>query len=244
MNSISLSLIGFVLFIMTSFSCSPIIKSSISRDLTKSLDPKEPIFVLLNENDLPPDSDYIGRIKTLDSGLSMTSCGYDKVIADAKKEAQKKGANIIALTKVKRPNLMTACYRIKANLYQNHNEKYLAQLNQKQQEEAQLLEPADYAVIHFYRPRYFPGSAISYDIKDQKGKVLGRAKNGSSFKYATTSFGKQVFYAKNEKEKIELDLQPGKEYFLKCSISAGFPTAKPDMYLMNKSLAAQELSSM
>jgi len=226
--------------------CSPRVKSRLASDTYQQLSPDAEIYVVHNYSDLPPGSEYLGGLKTQDAGLSVKSCGYDQIISDAMAEARRKGANVLAITKVKQPNLWTPCYRVKANLYYNENSSFLAKLeeNLEATNESTLPADADYAVVHFYRPRYFPGSAIGYDIKDDKGNVLGRVKNGSAFQYKTTTFGETVFYAKNGKEQVTIDLQPGQEYFLRCSVAAGVPLAKPDMYVMDNNIAAKELSEM
>jgi len=239
-----------VLLALTTFcllqACSPGVRISLSSDPSHELNPNEKIYVVHNYDDLPAGANYLGRLKTKDSGLSITSCGYDEIIADAKEEARKKGANIIALTKIKQPNLWTGCYRVKANLYYNKTPSFVARLenNLALANQSTLPAEADYAVVHFYRPKYYPGSVIGYDIKDDNGKVLGRIKNGTVFQYKTTEFGETTFFAKNDKEQVTLDLQPGQEYYLRCSVAAGFPVAQPDMYPVDNSFGNRELSEM
>lgn len=105
-------------------SCSPRISRNLlnESDITVS-DISEIEIVELDEN-VPLKSNYIGKIKVGESGMTV-KCGYDKMITECKKEAQIVGANIVKLVKVKNPDFFSSCYRIEAKLYWNNTEEYI-----------------------------------------------------------------------------------------------------------------------
>ncbi len=229
------------LIILVSQACAPRVKSMLVDDSPIVNSKISEIYVLHNSEILPADSEYVGRLKISDVGLG-TDCAYDKTMAMAKQEAEEKGANIIEITKLKRPNLTSTCYRLRANLYYNDNTVLLQELeaNLADINKSSLPDDVDYAVIHFYRPRYFPGSAVSYDIKINDGKVIGKMNNNSAFSYKTSEMGDIKIWSKDSEEPIFLHLKAGEEYFVKCTIKGGFPIAKPDMFTIENAIGLQE----
>ncbi len=103
------------------FTCSPKLRTNI----TSSLPP-------LNENDLVVvldmiDDQYItvkkvGELKATDNGLSQ-NCTYYQNIESLKTMARKNGANLIKITKHKRPDNWSTCHRIYADVYKVEDPK-------------------------------------------------------------------------------------------------------------------------
>ena len=65
-------------------------------------------------------------------------------------------------------------------------------------------------------------------------------KNNSSFSYKISEFGPVKFWSSEKEEPIILDLKAGDEYFVKCTVKAGFPKAKPDMFVIENAVGLQE----
>lgn len=227
-------------------SCSPRINSHLSGIHYSPIDHKNDIYVMEVDEKIPEDSQFIGDLKIGDSGFS-NNCGYSKVIEEAKKMARVSGANIILLTKVKKPNLGSTCYRIKAKMYRNLEESVLVEIERNiyLKNKSRLPDNADYAVVHFYRPRYFTGSAIGYKIKHNDKNSIGRIRNGSYFEYKIKDFGEHKFIAKTEAEtSVTLNIEKGKEYFIRCGIKMGVIVARPEMYKIENRIAIDELKEM
>ena len=236
---------AFVTLLIIAQSCAPRIKSSLTDDINPSLSSDEAVYVLYDNLLIPENSDYVGQLKAGSTGFT-TDCGYGSIMSAAKEEARKKGSNIIAIIKFKKPSMTNTCYRIKANLYRNENPKLITELQDKlaAKNMSHLPKDANYAVIHFYRPRYFPGSAIGYKVKVNDGKVIGKMKNGAQFTYKTTDYGETKIWSKDKEEYLSLDIQPGQEYFVKCTVRAGFPVAKPDMFTIENEIGREEYEEM
>jgi len=237
--------LSYLVFVIISQSCAPLVKSKLSNPSSVQLPTDADVHVVFNEELIPKESNYVGLLKVGDTGFSV-DCGYSSIMDLAREEAKRKGANIIAITKFKKPNMASVCYRIKAKLYRNDNPKLLGNLAENLAEinKSTLPKDADYAVIHFYRPRYFPGSAIGYTVKLNEGEVVGKIRNGSFFTYKTTDFGPVKFWSKDKEEYISLDIQPGQEYFMKCTVKAGFPIAQPDMFTIENEIGRREYKEM
>jgi hypothetical protein len=112
-----------LLLICVFASCSPKIKKDLLNKSNISVYNINQVKVLAQDQNIPLRSNYIGKIKVGDSGLTV-NCGYDEMINICKKEAQLLGANIVKLTKVKEPDFYSSCYRIEAKLYWNNTKEY------------------------------------------------------------------------------------------------------------------------
>lgn len=103
------------------FACSPKLRSNV----TSSLPP-------LGENDLVVvlemiDDQYItakkmGELKATDNGLSQ-NCTYYQNINSLKAMARQNGANLLKITKHKRPDNWSTCHRIYADMYRVEDPK-------------------------------------------------------------------------------------------------------------------------
>ena len=190
--------------------CAPKITSTLVEQSGKSKK-EEVIHIYDLDETIPQNSIFKGDVKIGDTGLS-TDCKYDKVISEAKKVARNANANIIKLIEVKRPSLVSSCYRIKAKLYSNENI----------QKEA-VLPNTDYSVIHFYRPNIFFGAAIKFKIYDNQGQLIVAMKNNSKFTYKIQEFGEEIFWSpKVGRDSIKLKITKGKEYYVNCKMVQTF----------------------
>ena len=204
------------------------------------------IFLLQPDESLPAKSEFV---RELDMGYSLFSneCGYKNLINYARFTAKQSGANLVHLADVKKPTLGNGCYRIKAKLYRNFDDDNLVDLKKERIDanKSRLPQDADYAIIHFYRPKSFEGAAISYKIKmDDKG-VIGKASNGAHFEYKVTSFGKHKFFGKTKKsDSVTLDIEKGQEYFVRCGVAKGSSISLPDMFVAENYVGRQELAEM
>ncbi|RVU90781.1 hypothetical protein EH230_07655 [Flavobacterium columnare] len=239
-----------VLFLLTVFiisSCSTSISTKLTNKSYQKLNDNSQVIVLKGEDILPNNSEFIGDVKIGDTGFT-TDCGYDKVITDAKNAAKNAGGNMIQLIEVKKPNvLVSSCYRIKAKIYRNFDSEFLAKIKgiEEKNNKSRLPENSDYALIHFYRPSLGVGALLGYSIKNANDSIIGRLRNGQKFVYKTENFGDQSFYAALEtKEEIKINIEKGKEYFVKCSINLGLIMGRPKMILVDNHVGISEFDQI
>lgn len=226
--------------------CSPKIKANLSSSTYDPLDSVTEILIVKQDEKVPENSEFIGDLKIGDSGFS-TDCGYSKVMGDAKNTAKSSGANIIHLTEVKKPNLGSTCYRIKAKLYRNLDQELITSLSEKRtiENKSRLPSDADYAVIYFYRPKNSYGSLIGFKIRMDDDNVIGRVRNGEKFAYQIKDFGEHEFWGITEsKSSVIIGVKKGGEYFVRCGVTMGIAIAKPEIYLVENDLGISEYESL
>ncbi|SHI32559.1 hypothetical protein [Flavobacterium terrae] len=228
-------------------SCSTSISTKLVNKSFEKLNDVSKIVVLEENEELPINSEFVGDVKIGDSGFT-TDCDYNKVISDAKNEAQKAGANLVKVIKLKKPTALgSTCYRLKAKMYRNLNDDQLLTLINKRQEKnkSRLPADADYALIHFYRPVLGSGALLYYSIKDNNDSVVGKLENGRKFVYKTKKFGDQTFYARLEtKEEIKINVEKGKEYFVRCAIKMGVAVGRPVLDVVENHKGIEEFNSL
>jgi hypothetical protein len=237
----------FLATIILLASCSASISTKLANENYPKLNDENQIIVLEKEDVLPSNSEFIGDIKIGDSGFTM-NCGYDKVIADATTAARSAGANLVQLIEVKEPSLLgSSCYRIKAKIYRNLNPESLSSIVAKRnlRNNSRLPEDSDYALVHFYRPSLGAGALLGYKIKDSNDSIVGRLRNGEKFAYKIKKTGTQSFYGTLEtKEEIKINIEKGKEYFVRCSINMGIVLGRPEINLIENYIGMKEYDAM
>ena len=240
------TIILFVLGTLILQSCSPKIKANLSTESHPPLDSDTEILIIKQDEQVPEKSIFIGDLKIGDSGFS-TDCGYTKVMDDAKNMAKNSGANLIHLTEVKKPSSGSTCYRIKAKLYRNLNQELLANISEKRalENKSRLPSDADYAVIHFYRPKSGFGALIGFKIRMDEADIIGRVRNGEKFAYKTKDFGPHEFWGITEsKSSVIIDIKKGQEYFVRCGLTMGITVGKPEIYSVENDLGISEYESV
>ena len=205
----------------------------------------EEVLVLDVGEEIPEHSSYIGELKVGDTGFT-TECSYVEVIKIAKIMAKQSGANLISIRVLKAPNFRTPCYRIKAEMYQNEDQMVLNKIKKTNElkNESRLSEEEEYAIIHFYRPKRYPGALVGYKVwlEDEK---IGRVRNGEKFEYKVTDFGKKTFWAKTETlTSVEVDVKKGEEYFVRCGLNMGLVVGRPDLDLTENKIGVLEYEEM
>ena len=235
-----------VLGVLMLQSCSPKIKANLSTETHQPLDSETDILIVKQNEKIPENSIFIGDLKIGDSGFS-TDCGYTKVMEDAKNNAKNSGANLVHLIEVKKPNLGTTCYRIKAKLYRNLNQQSLASLSEKRtfENKSRLPADADYAVIYFYRPKSSVGALIGFKIRMDESDIIGRVRNGEKFSYQIKDFGPHEFWGLTEsRSSVIINVKKGEEYFVRCGLTMGIAVGKPEIYSVDNDLGISEYESM
>jgi hypothetical protein len=239
------------LFFLTSIllfvSCSTSISTKLASTNYQKLSDENQIIMLEKTDVLPDKSVFIGDVKIGDSGFT-TDCGYNQVLSDVTTTARNAGANIVQIVQLKKPSALgSTCYRMKAKMYRNLNTDALAQISdiRKIKNKSRLPEDADYALIHFYRPNAGLGAFLGYKIKDGSDAVVGRLRNGEKFIYKTQKCGMQTFYGVLEtKEEVVINIEKGKEYFVRCSINMGVVLGRPEINTIENYIGMNEFKEM
>ncbi|WP_396179317.1 hypothetical protein [Flavobacterium sp.] len=228
-------------------SCATSVKSKLAKTNYQRLDPGRAVIVLNIEDQVPSDSEFIGDVKIGDSGFTK-DCGYNEVVSDAVSAARSAGANIVHIVEIKKPTALgSTCYRVKAKMYRNFDSESLATITNKRdlKNKSRLPEDADYALIHFYRPSSGAGYLLGYKIKNINDSVVGRLRNGEKFVFKTKNFGYHKFYGVLEtKEEININVEKGKEYFVRCSVNMGVVLGRPEINLIENYIGMKEFAEM
>lgn len=225
--------------------CSPKIKSNLTTHF-EALPATDTILWINADTEVPKGSILVGDIKIGDSGFT-TKCSYEETVTQAIEEARASGATILQFTEVKKPTLLSTCYRLKAKLYRNTDASALAALQETiaKKNASRLPEGTNYAQIHFYRTKTAFGAAVGFDIKTANDSVIGRMKNGKKFTYTTSQEGKHTFYASTEKtDSIVIPIRKGQEYFVKCEVREGVAIGVPKIYVVENRVGIQQYNAL
>ncbi len=235
--------------ILFSMSCATSVSTKLAGKNFSNLNEHDPVIVLTEKETLPENSEFIGYIKVGDSGFTI-DCGYIKVIEDATASARKAGANIIHIEELKEPDFLgSTCYRLKAKIYRNLNPVAIAEIKEFgiKKNRSRLPEDSDYALIYFYRPKISVAvlGSFGYKIKNEKDSVIGRVRGGEKFVYKTKEFGVLSFSATSEtREEIEIQVEKGKEYFVRCGATPGIVTVRPQLAITENQIGQKEFEAL
>lgn len=99
-----------------------------------------------------------------------------------------------------------------------------------------------YAVLHLYRPSRLVGFAIGYDVR-LNDSVVYRARNGSQAAIRRVKPGPVTISAKTEaREERIIDLQPGREYYIACTVGTGIVVGRPRLAQVAASEGSREVA--
>jgi hypothetical protein len=217
--------------------CAPKISTTLSKSYP-ALDYREDVWVFGVEDPVPDSSEILGAIKVGDSGFS-THCGWEDIIEKAKMEARAAGGNSIKIVKHTLPNIWSTCHRITANILKVKNTD-----NFKMQEAADsALINADYALLHVYRYGG-TGALISYDLH-LGDTLIGRVSSNWKKTIKITKDGLSTLWARTEaKAELPIDIQFGREYYVRCRVVMGAFVGRPKLELVNSQTGKMEFQSV
>ncbi len=219
--------------------CAPRVTINIDGEQSP-LDFREDVWVLNIDETVPEGAQFIGTVKVGDSGFTI-DCDYQAVIEKAEMEARKAGGNLIKITEHKLPDLASNCHRITAKIY---NLKDIDQVEFKSSSESAYFDTtANYALLHVYRPGS-SGALLSYTI--HLGDIeLCRVKAKSYETVMITKEGPNELWAKTEsKVAIPVDIEFGKEYYLRCGVSMGIFVGRPSLTLVDNLTGKTEFENL
>lgn len=96
------------------------------------------------------------------------------------------------------------------------------------------------AIVHIYRPARIVGFGWNFKL-EMKGEKSGKVKNG---KHLTLKLepGKTEFRMK--KNFIQMNLEPGKQYYLRASLTRNMFLGKPEIVEVTEQQALKELGNL
>ena len=230
-----LLIIGTILFLT---SCSAKLTSSLLKTYPPLHYLEEVRVFSINES-IPPNAEKLGTIKIGDSGFS-TNCNYATVVDMAKIEARKVGGNAIKITQHKKPDFLSSCHRINADVLRIDSiETY-----------APEAEPIDsvmlkenYAIINIYRPSG-QGFLVGYNLY-LGDSIICRVRDNFFQSVKIYKEGKNILWAKTEaKAEIPIKIEFGRIYFVRCGIDMGAFVGRPSLEIVDSNTGKSEFSAM
>jgi len=92
-------------------------------------------------------------------------------------------------------------------------------------------EPSDKARVYLYRPKSPVGMAVIYTVFIDDRQV-GIAKNGFNTIYEVSEAKEIEIWGETEKKmSLNLKVEPGNDYFVKCAVKMGALTGRPKFTL-------------
>ena len=207
--------------------CSPKISQTLNGPALTALAPDAPVLVVGDLEPAPVGCAVLGTLRVGDSGVTI-NCGFDRMVAEAKSQARKLGGNILKITEIIEPNMSSTCYRISAEVMFTPDLKAVEATQQRLREQAdksRLPAGTPYALLYAYRPAGFGASAVSYDLHLDDSVVYHVRYDSRTV--IRLKPGAVTLWTKANAPRLTLQVEPGKEYFLRCGFAPGAFTPQP-----------------
>ena len=102
--------------------------------------------------------------------------------------------------------------------------------------------PEQKGIVYLYRSKTIVGGAIVPQIWCN-GRPVVELKRGGYYPYFA-DIGENIFTAKTEaRTTVKVDVEPGKEYYIKLRIGVGIGVGRPHLNLMNEQQGAEEIKN-
>ena len=102
----------------------------------------------------------------------------------------------------------------------------------------------DYALLHVYRPGSLKGAVIGYDVH-LGDELIGRVKNKWKTTVEVRDFGQSTVWARTEsKTEIPINLERGREYYVRCGVKMGIAVGRPSLELVSKRTGKPEFDAI
>jgi hypothetical protein len=234
MNKSLVFLIGFLLVLDA---CAPKVTTSVSKKYPM-LDYREEVSVFGLHDSIPANTEIFGTVKVGNSGFS-TDCSLETVIDKAKIAARKVGGNAIKITKHSPPSVWrNSCHKIKVYILKVDSlDYYMAKTVDS------TLINADYALLHIYR-QSGAETSVSYDLH-LGDSVICRVNHEWKTTVKINKNGLDTLWARTEKKvELPINIQPGKEYYVRCGITLGRFKGQPKLELINNPIGKIDFQSV
>ena len=231
--------VSIFIFLCVIYSCSP----KVTKVVVKSYDPidyKQDVIVFGLDDAKPDGAEILGIIKIGDNGFTA-NCTLELVLETAKFEARKIGANAIKITEHKPPSAFgSSCHRISAELLKVEN----STLESKPTNKNSIVDSTwNYAKLYVFRPGGY-GALVSYNLF-LDDDLLCRVTNNFKSEIIVRKEGLLTLWAKTESNtSIPINIEFGKEYYLKCGIQTGLLVGRPALQIISNRYGKLEYNLM
>lgn len=220
-------------------SCSPKVSTKVQQKYPP-FSFEDEVLVFGTNEDVLVDATEIGNVTIRDTGFS-TLCSWHMVIDRGKLEARRAGGNILKIIEHKPPDLSSTCHRIKAKILRVEDINAAAAAMEEQRHKVN--NDWNYAKFYIYRGKG-PGTWVGYDVY-LGDSVIWRAKNNSKQELIITKEGLNTIWAKTEsKVEVPIDVEFGKEYFIRCSVGMGIMVGRPEIQILSEMQGASEYDAI
>lgn len=222
--------VALVLITVGLMSCGPRVKTVLVDRPNEpyALDPAKSIAVLGVSEPAPVGALKLGTLKIGDSGFS-TSCGWERVLDEARGAASKAGGNLVKITSHDPPGFASSCHRISAEILRVDS-GMIANVSKSR------LVPVDttweYAMLYIYRPGGL-GPLVSYNLH-LGDSLICRVVNKSTFELKLNQEQSTTLWARTEsRSEVPLDIRFGHTYYLRCTVGMGAFVGHPKLELVD-----------
>jgi len=201
---------------------------------------KDTIIILPIKTAPPANSYKAGSLKA-GNNATQTHCDYDEVIRAAKDEARAMGGNVIKITELIPPALVSKCYKIKADVYfaPAFRDSVLAKMNATAGEHAAITTP--HATLRIYRLKDTVAFATAYYLHLDNDSVICKARSRWAEAINIYKEGPATLWAKTgARKELKLDIKTGETYYVRCGLVKGGLRNAPALELVDRQTGEAE----
>ena len=182
----------------------------------------------------PPANIYkLGSIKA-GNNATQTHCDYEEVISEAKDKARAMGGNVVKITGLIAPALISKCYKIKADVY-NAGPFRDSVIKQMKVLAPKPGLPRPHATLYLYRLKDTTAFTTAYYLHLNKDSVICKVKSSSYDEVYLYNEGPATIWAQTETRKeLKLDVKNGEIYYIRCGLVKGSIRNVPVIELVDK----------
>lgn len=198
------------------------------------------IVVLEVADQVPPGAKLL---KSIRAGGGLAECSYHDAVHNAKIKAKSAGGNVLKITEVRCPNGVSPNFKVLADIYSVEDVAPVFAYKSAKLDscvKSLIRGNAPFALLYVYREKSDFGALINYRLHVEDSVVCNVANNSANVVriYHT---GKTNIWARTEARRdVNLLVEPGKVYFLKCSVGIGAFVGEPVLKLMSAAEGYQE----
>lgn len=201
--------------------CAPRIITQLNGPAVAALAPDAPVMVLDVDEYSPKGCPLVANVFVGESGTTL-NCGLERMMNEALRQARQAGGNVLKLTELRPPSMASTCYQITGEVYYARDMAAVqADLSRQRAaaEKPRLPAGTPYALLYVYRPTNLGATDITYDVR-LNDSVVYQARFGSRSVIRLTKPGAVTVWTENGGKPLMLEVEPGKEYYLRCGLYA------------------------
>jgi hypothetical protein len=222
-------------------SCAPRIIKQLYAPPVAALAPDAPVVVLAVDEYRPDGCELLATVIVGDAGTTV-NCGLERMMSEARRQARQAGGNVLKLIQITPPNIASTCYQIAGEVFYAPDIAAMqADISRRRAADEQPRLPAGtpYALLYAYRPDNLGAGDMTYDVR-LNDSVIYRARFGSRAVIRLTKPGAVTLWAEKGNKPLTLEVEPGKEYFLRCGLQVSLFKVSPWLSIVSTRLGRLE----